>query len=74
MTCPRCQEADEPRPISFTWWGGVLGPKLLHHVACPRCGARFNGKSGRSNSVAIGIYLIAVGSVATALMLAVLRL
>ena len=57
--------------MGFTWWGGLIGAKMLHHVQCPRCGARFNGKTGQSNSVAIAIYMIVVGAIAFALMYAV---
>ena len=50
IPCPRCQQAElAPRPIGFTWWGGVVGAKLLHHVECVRCATRYNGRSGRSN-------------------------
>jgi hypothetical protein len=59
-----------PRPIGFTWWGGFLGPKLLHHVECTRCGARFNGSTGRSNTTAIAIYSIVVGVITIGIVLA----
>lgn len=59
--------------MGFTWWGGVIGAKLLHHVACPRCGARFNGRTGQSNSGAIAIYMIVVGALAFALVFALAR-
>jgi hypothetical protein len=64
MRCPHCQQDVEPTPIKFSWWGGVLGPRLLNHVACPGCAGRFNGKSGQSNTTAITIYMIVVGVVA----------
>jgi hypothetical protein len=73
MQCPRCQVQDEPRPIGFTWWGGLLGPKLLHHVECTHCRARFNGRTGRSNDTAIAIYMIAIGAVAFMLVFALMR-
>ena len=55
--CPRCQNP-QPSPVSFTWWGGVLGPKMLTHVKCTRCGTAYNGKTGGSNATAITIYVI----------------
>jgi hypothetical protein len=65
MSCPKCQQHDvEPRAVGFTWWGGVLGSKLLHHVECPRCFTRYNGKTGQSNNTAITIYMIVVGVLA----------
>jgi hypothetical protein len=60
--CPACGSGEYTSP-SFTWWGGVLGPKLLSHVTCNGCGTGFNSKTGKSNNTAIGIYL-AVGTVA----------
>ena len=42
--------------MSFTWWGGVIGPRVLTHVECPRCGHAYNGKSGGDNTTGIVIY------------------
>jgi hypothetical protein len=54
--CPKCS-ATTAQPIGFTWWGGVVGPKLFTHVKCQSCGMAYNGKTGRSNDQAIAIYL-----------------
>ena len=56
-SCPECQSSNATS-VGFTWWGGIIGPKLLSHVKCGRCGAAYNGKTGRSNSTAIIIYLV----------------
>ena len=53
--CPRCNGADVNRP-TFTWWGGMLGPKLLSHAVCRGCGYGFNWKTGKSNTTGIAIY------------------
>ncbi|HZS44213.1 MAG TPA: hypothetical protein VFC63_03870 [Blastocatellia bacterium] len=53
--CPQCQNANA-NPVKFTWWGGMLGPKLLSHVKCTQCGTAYNGKSGKSNTTGILIY------------------
>jgi len=42
--------------VKFTWWGGLLGPKLLTHVKCGSCGHKYNGKSGKDNTAGIAIY------------------
>lgn len=55
-TCPRCRGANVYKP-TFTWWGGLLGPKLFNHTICRGCGYGFNYKTGKSNATAIGIYL-----------------
>jgi hypothetical protein len=68
--CPRCQSPDVYRP-SFTWWGGLLGPKLFNHTICRACSLGFNWKTGKSNSTAIGIYFGV--AMALALVLVILR-
>lgn len=55
VACPQCQTPD-PRRLGFTWWGGMVGAKLLTHVECIGCGHRYNGKTGRSNTPAIVAY------------------
>ena len=57
LPCPHCQKTD-PEEIKFTWWGGVLGPKMFHHVRCLQCGKTYNLKTGKSNDVAIMIYTV----------------
>jgi hypothetical protein len=51
-----------PEKVNFTWWGGMLGPRMLTHVKCRGCGLGFNGKTGESNDQKITLYLI-VGTV-----------
>jgi len=70
-SCPRCQGANLHRP-GFTWWGGIIGPKLLNHTVCGGCGFGFNAKTGKSNQTAIAIYL-GVG-VALAIFFIILRI
>lgn len=55
LVCPRCQGQNITKP-SFTWWGGILGPKLLNHAVCGGCGFGFNAKTGKSNTTGIAIY------------------
>ena len=50
--------------MKFTWWGGVLGPKVLTHVKCPGCGHAYNGKTGRDNTTGIVIYSVIIGILA----------
>jgi uncharacterized protein (DUF983 family) len=47
--------------MSFTWWGGIIGPRVLTHVKCPGCGYAYNGKSGKDNTTGIVIYSVIVG-------------
>lgn len=73
MNCPKCQQDVVPSPVGFTWWGGLIGSKIINHVECPMCHARFNGKTGQDNTGAIAIYMIVVGVIAAVLMFAVFR-
>jgi hypothetical protein len=68
MACPHCHQLAPTNPVGFTWWGGLVGPRLLSHVQCAACGGRYNGRTGKLNTTAIGIYL----GVAAALLLVVL--
>lgn len=65
--CPNCSNV-APVEISFTWWGGFVGPKLFHHVQCPECGTTYNGKTGKSNRTVIVVYTIVGVLVGIALM------
>ena len=60
--CPKCRAVGAEK-MKFTWWGGLLGPKILSHVKCPGCGYAYNGKSGRDNTLGIAIYCVVVGAV-----------
>ena len=66
--CPKCRNSNAEQ-VSFSWWGGVVGPKILKHVKCQSCGAKYNGKSGNYNTTAIVIYVAVVGVLTFALMI-----
>lgn len=63
---PNCGSGDS-HLLKFTWWGGVLGPRLLSHVKCPDCSKKYNGKSGKDNTAGIVIYSLVAGIVAFAI-------
>ena len=69
-SCPKCNAA-AAEPVKFTWWGGVLGPKLLSHVKCNNCGDKYNGKTGRDNTKGIVIYSAIVAILVFGLMMVV---
>jgi ribosomal protein S27E len=56
--CPNCDAPGDASPVVFTWWGGMIGPRLLSHVRCNDCGTCYNGSSGKSNDTAILIYTL----------------
>jgi predicted nucleic-acid-binding Zn-ribbon protein len=60
--CPKCRQSNA-RQLSFTWWGGALGPKILKHVKCESCGTKYNGKTGQSNTNGIIVYSLVVGAI-----------
>lgn len=58
--CPKCQNTLAEK-VNFTWWGGVLGPRILSQVKCQKCGAKYNGKTGKDSTAGIIIYTLVVG-------------
>jgi len=65
--CPKCGGKSISK-VKFTWWGGVLGPRLLNHVKCDSCGFTFNSKTGKSNTAGIIIYSLVLFAIAFALL------
>ena len=55
--CPNCRQRSAQK-VSWTLWGGALGPWMFNHVKCNACRSTFNGKTGRPNTTAIIIYLV----------------
>src|SRR5207237_381302 len=56
--CPNCDAPGDAALMPWTLWGGFVGPWLLTHVRCNRCGACYNGKSGKYNTTAIVLYIV----------------
>jgi hypothetical protein len=54
--CPNCGAPGDAYRLSWTWWGGMIGPLFICHVRCNRCGGTYNGKSGDYNTTRIIIY------------------
>jgi hypothetical protein len=55
--CPNCGCRGDASMVGFTWWGGIIGPRLFSHVRCNRCGTCYNGKTGDYNTTKIAIYV-----------------
>ena len=55
--CYNCG-ADDASKVRWTLWGGLIGPAMMCHVQCGRCGTTYNGNTGKSNTTAITIYLV----------------
>ncbi|HBW48500.1 MAG TPA: hypothetical protein DEF47_01185 [Herpetosiphon sp.] len=56
VPCPRCQNP-LPTKVTMSWWGGIVGPKMVNLVKCPQCKLQYNGKTGASVSKFIVIYV-----------------
>ena len=65
IVCPTCGSKTVSK-VKYTWWGGVLGPKLLHHTKCDDCKYTFNSKTGKSNTPGIIMYSVVLFVVAFA--------
>ena len=68
--CPQCRQSAAEK-MKFTWWGGILGPRILTHVKCQACGKQYNGKTGKENTAGIAIYMVVVGIACVAMILVV---
>ncbi len=55
--CPNCGQSNAKK-VSYTWWGGALGPNMFTHVKCQNCGTQYNGKTGKSNQTNIILYFV----------------
>lgn len=57
MPCPKCGKTDAKK-VTFTWWGGALGPALFKQVKCNNCGTEYNSQTGESNQQKILLYIL----------------
>lgn len=54
--CPSCGASGAKR-VLWTAWGSFYGPAMFTHVRCPECGYCYNGRTGRSNTLAATIFV-----------------
>jgi hypothetical protein len=55
--CPGCGCRGDATKVSWTWWGGIIGPLFINTVRCNRCGVHYNGTHGDYNGTRIAIYV-----------------
>ena len=67
--CPGCGGGPLSEP-GFTWWGGVIGHKILGLVRCESCKQWWVKKTGAPGTTRIAIYTI--GGVVLGLIIAIL--
>ncbi|MBY0456854.1 MAG: hypothetical protein K2V38_05920 [Gemmataceae bacterium] len=59
-TCPRCQNTRSTK-VSYTWWGGILGPAMFGLVKCSRCSTQYVKATGKPlGALPIIIYSVVV--------------
>jgi hypothetical protein len=46
LNCPQCNNIGATK-VNFTFWGGLIGPKIMKQVRCIACGQNFNGQTGK---------------------------
>lgn len=70
--CPKCDTKAAVK-VSYTWWGGALGPRLLSVVKCRSCGTQYNGAKGGRLGRAILVYNLVLGGILGTIAFFVLR-
>lgn len=64
--CPKCDSLNV-NAVGYTWWGGVIGPRLLKHTKCTDCKFTYNRKTRKSNTTAIIIYSVVLAVIGFAI-------
>jgi DNA-directed RNA polymerase subunit RPC12/RpoP len=54
--CPNCGAPGDATRLTYTFWGGFIGPMIINVVRCNQCGTTYNGKHGDYNTTRIIIY------------------
>jgi len=66
--CPRCSSNDINK-VEYSWWGGLIGPVLVHQVRCKKCGMTYDGATGTNITKRVGRYIAIVIIIITILQL-----
>ena len=66
--CPRCNGKNIHK-IEYSWWGGLIGPALVHQVRCNDCGKTYNGVTGTDITKKMLIYVLISNIICTILVL-----
>lgn len=54
--CPRC--GGYTKKVGYTWWGGIIGPRMMNLHKCGNCKLNFNATTMQSADNAILIYSV----------------
>lgn len=63
--CPKCG-SNSVSAVGWTWWGGMLGPKMMNHTKCQSCSYTYNSKTRQSNTRGVVIYSVVAGVIGLA--------
>ena len=66
--CPRCNSSDIHK-VKYSWWGGLIGPALVHQVRCKKCGKTYDGVTGTDVTKRMSIYIVIMIIIFTLLVL-----
>ena len=59
MPCPRCRQVGASIR-KWSWWGGLIGPKIMKQATCRFCQQDFNYQTGKPiTGQTIGLYMLA---------------
>ena len=56
--CPRCGSSSDIHKVEYSWWGGLVGPALVHQVRCKKCGKTYDGSTGKDITRRLSIYIV----------------
>jgi len=54
--CPRCKSSDVHK-VEYSWWGGLIGPGLVHQVRCKKCGLTYDGATGTNITKRVSAFI-----------------
>jgi hypothetical protein len=57
--CPRCGSS-EIHKVEYSWWGGIIGPLLVHQMRCKKCGKTYNGVTGTNITKQTSRYFVII--------------
>jgi hypothetical protein len=69
--CPRCGSGDVHK-IDYSWWGGLIGPSLVHQVRCKQCGKTYEGVTGTTITKKVSTYFLVM--IIISIILVIIRL
>ena len=57
--CPGCKSSDVHK-VEYSWWGGLIGPGLVHQVRCKKCGMTYDGVTGTNITKRVSTFITVV--------------